>query len=1031
MEKPLNLLTKAIAALLVCCGLSISAFAQNRTISGTVVDSQNAPIIGASVMVANTANPIGDVTDVDGKFSLNVPNGSTLVVSFIGYSTVSVPVGDQTVFNIVLEEDAEYLEETVVIGYGVQKKSDVTGAIASVKSEDLANRTSLDPAQALQGKAAGVHIINASGAPGSESVIQIRGFSSNSKTTPLIIVDGLKVSSIDYLDPENIASMEVLKDAASAAIYGIEAGNGVILITTKTGQQNTSGKGEFFYNYQRSVQSLANMPELMNAREYMDYLILNGSATQEAFQYDGKTDTNWVEEMTEKGIMNRHTVGFRGGDKNGSLYVSLTAMDNDGIIVGDRDVYKRLTGQINADYKIKPWIQVGVTTSFERREARQVTEAVSTQISTLGSIMTMDPITPVIYTDPASVPGYVTDVLATDKGAYVPMSPNGDIYGVSVFCGSSRIWNPMVMRDKTDSNNKGFNVRGTAYVNFTPLKGLTITSRLGYRAGYSQSSTYNHEIYLNSQSNQSFSISGTSRNNLYYQWENFANYNTTIAKKHNISAMAGMSFQASESDFVTGNADKLSDYSENFRYLSSAINSSGMSVTGVPSESANLSYFGRIGYSYDNRYNIQANFRADAYDTSKLDKTNRWGYFPSISAGWNISNEKWMKNFAQKANISMLKVRTSYGINGNVNAIGSYQYASTVSKSSRSGYNLGDGAGWRGSVTPSTTLSNPNLAWETSRQLDLGLDLRMFRDKLAVTVDWYNKNTVDLITASTAPANTGATTVYINAGKVNNHGFEFEASWKDNIGDFSYGISGNFATLHNEVLEGTSADRVEGAKVWGSQAVTYFEAGYPLWYLRTMVVEGVDENGYAKYKDVDQDGVITANDTEMTGSGIPAATYGLTLNLAYKGFDFLVFGTGAAGAEMLFCLNRQDFAYGNTLREFYTEAWRPDNKTNFKYPRPDGSDTFYKISDIFVFDGSFFKIKQIQLGYSVPSKLLNKVKISRLRAYVSLDDWFTFTKYPGLDPEVSAYQSAANGIGVDYGSYPISKKLVFGVNISF
>ena len=344
MKKPLNLLTKAIAALLVCCGLSISASAQNRAIRGTVVDSQNVPIIGASVMVANTATPIGDVTDTDGKFNLNVPSGSTLVVSFIGYATVNVPVGDQTVFNIVLTEDTEYLEETIVVGYGVQRKSDVTGAIASVKSsdlenrtttdaipsvkaEDMANRTSLDPAQALQGKAAGVHIINASGAPGSESSIQIRGFSSNAKTSPLIIVDGLKVSSIDYLDPENIASMEVLKDAASAAIYGIEAGNGVILITTKTGQQSTSGKGEFFYNYQRSVQSLANMPELMNAREYMDYLILNGSATQEAFQYDGKTDTNWVEEMTENGIMNRHTVGFRGGDKNGSLYVSLTAMD--------------------------------------------------------------------------------------------------------------------------------------------------------------------------------------------------------------------------------------------------------------------------------------------------------------------------------------------------------------------------------------------------------------------------------------------------------------------------------------------------------------------------------------------------------------------------------------------------------------------------------------------------------------------------------------------------------------------------------
>ena len=314
MKKPLNLLTKAIAALLVCCGLSISASAQNRAISGTVVDSQNVPIIGASVMVANTATPIGDVTDVDGKFTLNVPAGSTLVVSFIGYATVNVPVGDQTVFNITLQEDSQFLEETVVIGYGVQRKSDVTGAIASVKDSDLENRTTADVAQALQGKAAGVQIINSSGAPGAASSIQIRGYSSNSKTSPLMIVDGLKVSDISYLDPESIASIEILKDAASAAIYGVEAGNGVVLVTTKSGDPKKKD-GRITYSFQNTFQNAARIPEVLNAKEYMDYMLLSGAAKGEsAFEYDGVTDINWADELLEQGYQRRHVVGFDGGN---------------------------------------------------------------------------------------------------------------------------------------------------------------------------------------------------------------------------------------------------------------------------------------------------------------------------------------------------------------------------------------------------------------------------------------------------------------------------------------------------------------------------------------------------------------------------------------------------------------------------------------------------------------------------------------------------------------------------------------------
>ena len=1024
-QKLLSCLTKTCLVLFLGC-LGVSLFAQTRSISGTVVDAQGAPIFGASVVVVGNAR-VGTVTNEDGTFSISAVNGATISVSCIGYATETFVVGSQQNYKITLNDDAEFLEETVVIGYGVQRKSDVTGAIASLKSEDLSNRTSTDAIQAMQGKAAGVQIVNFSGAPGSSSSIQIRGYSSNSKTSPLMIVDGLKVKSIDYLDPENIASMEILKDAASAAIYGVEAGNGVILITTKSGSA-TKGSGRVFYNFQQTFQSIAHLPEMMNAKEWMDYMKLAGAANDATLEYDGHTDTRWSDYMFETGRMSRHTVGFQGGNDRGNLYVSLTSLTNNGIISGDKDVFNRLTGQINADYQINKWIQIGVTASIVKSLSRSVSEAQAAGVSLMSSILTYDPITPWSYPENA-VPERIT--LWESQGYELPKDPaTGQYYGASVFAGNSLIWHPAVMRDRTDAETNGFNLNGTAFVNLTPIKGLTITSRLGYRAGYSVNHTYNYKLFVNPTENQSFSINARSTTNLYYQWENFANYNFTIAQKHNINVMAGMSFQKNTSDYVYGNATELKSYEPNFRYLSNAVNNSQMSISGTPTESANMSYYGRIGWSYGNRYNIQANFRADAYDTSKLDRTHRWGYFPSVSAGWTLSNEKFMSGFKSATGISFIKLRASWGINGNVNALGSYQYSSTLSMSG--GYNFGNG--WVDAVAPSSVLPNPDISWETSHQTDIGLDLRAFRDRLTVGIDWYNKDTHDLLTSTAAPANTGATTVYVNAGIVNNHGTEFEISWKDNIGDFSYGISGNLATVHNKVVKGTSKDRVDGTSRWSSLPITYFEEGYPLWYMRTFVVDHIDQaTGDAVYKDLDGNGKINGDDREMTGSGIPDFTYGITLNFGWKGFDLTVYGAGSQGNEMFFSMNRGDFFAQNTLREYYANAWQNASSTGYKYPRPNVSDNWIGMSDLRVYDASFFKIKQIQLGYNVPRKLLKKIALSSLRAYVSLDDWFTFTKYPGMDPETNAMGSSSNGsgLGIDFGSYPISRKLVFGVNVSF
>ena len=1029
-KKGLSFAIRFLAMMIAACVSLGYSYAQNRTIRGTVVDTGGEPVIGAAVTVVGNTR-IGAATDLNGAFSLNVPAGATISVESIGYKTQTFAVGNQSVFNVVLEEDTEMLEETVVIGYGVQKKSDVTGAIASLKSDDLQNRSSTDAIQAMQGKAAGVQIVNSSGAPGATSNIQIRGYSSNSKTTPLMIVDGLKVRSIDYLDPENIASMEILKDAASAAIYGVEAGNGVILITTKSGS-GMQGTGRVFYNFQHTVQNIARTLDVMNAKDWMAYMKLAGAATDETLDYDGHTDMFWPDYMFETGHMERHTVGFQGGNDRGNLYVSLTSLRNNGIITGDKDVYNRLTGQINADYKINKWLQVGVTTSLVKNTSRSVSESTAPGTNLMGSILTYDPITPWSYPDSA-VPERIR--LWEAQGLELPKDPaTGQYYGASVFAGNSLIWHPAVMRDRTDSETNGFNINGTAFVNLTPIKGLTVTSRLGYRAGYTVSHAYNPKIFVNPTENQSFSINARSTTTLYYQWENFANYNFTIAGKHNFNVMAGMSFQKNTSDYVYGNATELTSYAPNFRYLNNAVNNSQMSIQGQPSESANMSYYGRIGWSYGNRYNIQANFRADAYDTSKLDKNHRWGYFPSVSAGWTLSNEQFMAGFKEATGITFLKIRASWGINGNVNALGSYQYSSTLSVGGRAagGYNLG--SAYIDAVAPSSVLPNPNISWETSHQTDIGFDLRAFRDRLILGSDWYNKDTHDLLTSTSAPANTGATTVYVNAGQVNNHGIEIEMAWKDNVGDFSYGISGNLATVNNKVVKGTSKDRVEGTSRWSSLPLTYFEEGYPMWYLRTYILDHIDQQtGEALYKDLDGNGQINGDDREFVGSGIPDFTYGLTINLAWKGFDFTVYGAGSQGAELFYSVNRGDFFAQNTLKEFYHNAWQSPSSTGYKYPKPNVSDQYTGVSNLRVFDASFFKIKQIQLGYTVPRNIVKKIALSSLRAYVSLDDWFTFTKYPGLDPETSNMGASANGsgLGIDFGQYPISKKLVFGVNVSF
>lgn len=1001
---------------------SMVAVAQNPAlkINGVVLDSSLSPLAGAVVEVDGTL--IYALTDAKGQFTLNAYQGSSIKVSLLGYLTQKLTAKED--MKIILSDDVQMLEETVVIGYGVQRKSDITGAIASVKSTDLENRTVNNLAQSLAGKTSGVQVVTTSGRPGASGSIRVRGYSSNSNSiSPLYIVDGIQVSDIGYLDPNNIESVEVLKDAASAAIYGAQAGNGVILVSTKTGAGSSQGK--VFYDMQYSIESIGHAPEMMQSQEYINYMVEGGKLSLEDLRtyYDGHTNTNWINETFENGVYQKHTVGFMGGSNKGSIYVALSYLDNDGVVKGDKDFYNRLTSQVNADYKVKPWLKIGLTNSIEKYSYGSVSES-NYYGSVLGSALILDPLTPSYYTED-ELP--LNMQIARSNGYNLLTDADGKYYSVSQFIGGECA-HPLVRTATYEAKNGGMNVLGSFYGDFTPIKGLIVTSKFGYRLGYSNSSTYSFPYYMNIQNyNTKYSLSGTVSNNLSYQWDNYVNYLFDI-KGHHFNIMAGMSYMHAGSNYISGSGDQLKSYEPNFRYLSYLLSDCNDSVSGIESESANLSYFSRLGWSYKDRYMLQATFRADAFDSSKLSAKNRWGYFPSISAGWTISNEEFMSGVSRES-LSFLKLRGSWGINGNIGVLGGYPYTRSITVGGWA-YQYDDTGAFSYGSAPAG-LANPDLKWETSQQIDLGLDTRFLSDRLSLSLDWYNKNTNDLLISVTPPYETGATSVTMNAGKVRNYGVEAELSWKDSIGDLHYGISSNISVLRNKVtyLDPT-VSRISGQS-YHTSTVTMFETGYPVWYMYGYKFDHVDsETGNPVFEDINGDGQITADDKTEIGCAIPDLTYGLTLNLAYKGFDFTVFGSGVAGNDTWLLLYRSDYQKYNNLKLFYDERWT-ETRTNASRPRSGCVDEDkYYLSSATIFDGSYFKIKQIQLGYTLPNKLTRKASIENLRLYMSMDNWFTFTDYPGFDPE-SASMGATSGMGIDCGAYPVTRKLVFGLNLTF
>ena len=1000
--------------------MTATSFAQG--IKGTVIDENGEPVIGATVAdMSNTKN--ATITDFDGNFVINVKSGQTITISYIGYETQTVAAKNG--MTVRLQPDNKVLEEVVVVGYGVQKKSSVTGAISQVKPEDMENRTIANAQQALQGKTSGVQIISTSAAPGSSPTVRVRGYSSNKSSEPLYVVDGVRLSDISGIDPATIASMEILKDAASAAIYGAEAGNGVVLITTKKGK---AGQGKISYDFMWTDETLARIPQMLSAQEYKQYMLEGKLFTEDFFNanWDGKTDTKWTDVAFNHGHMQKHNLSFTGGNDRGNYYLALSYLKNDGIVKGDADVYKRLTATINGEYKIKDWLKVGTTNQVEKYDVRQVSTN-NEYGSLLTSVLMMDPLTPDTYGN--TLPQNLQ--MVQSMGKKFLQDENGNYYGVSQFYNGEQ-YHPMIMRDNGLSKNSGFNVTGSIYGDFTLIPHLTVTSRFGYRMSGARSSSTSLPFYGNAvQSRDYVGQSNTSSTTIYYQWENFANYMQTFGG-HTVSAMVGISFQDSSYDFVTGSLDPngedaLKKNDPLFYYLNYANASATKGISGETTSNTKYSYFGRLGYDFLGRYMLQASLRADAADLSKLSPKKRWGYFPAVSVGWTISEEPILQPL--KKVFDSLKFRASWGQNGSLSALSGYSYSTDIALGGL--YAFTPGIQYTQAAAPST-LGNDDLKWETSEQLNFGLDGILLGGRMTFGIDYFIKKTKDLLVWNTTPSLIiGGSTSPINAGNVENRGFEFELGWRDHIGDFNYGIRGNLSTLKNEVTYiDPSITRLAGS-TFHTYTITYFEQGFPVYYFRGFEFDKINpETGDPMFKDINGDKLVTNDDLTDIGNAIPDFTYGLTLTAAYKDFDLTVFGTGSYGNKIFNCINRPDYATSNKMKEvMFDNRWTPTNP-NGTVPRAGANDIEkYVDSSAMIYDGSYFKIKQIQLGYTLPKNLLSKVGISHTRVYASLDDFFTFSSYPGFDPEAAA--NATTGMGVDKGAYPTSKKVVLGFNIEF
>ena len=1021
--------------LLTLCTFSISAA---NSIKGVVKDAKtNEPLIGVTIQVEGSKS--GTITNINGGFSMDVPtSNSVIVVSYIGYISQKISATGKSDFIINLIEDNKNLDEVVVVGYGTKKKSLLTGATSSVTAADMTSSV-LRAEQALQGKAAGVTVTPQSGAPGSGMKVKIRGAGSNGSSEPLYIVDGMRTGDINFLAPSDIESMEVLKDAASSAIYGAEGANGVVLIKTKAGKK---GQAKIDLNVQFGTQSISKKPSMMNSKQYATFMTEGHAANFPGLPNPTNVDaigTNWLDQIAENAPSQSHSLTISGGSDKGTYMVSAGYDKQDGVIGGSKASFERITTRVNLSQEVKPWLEVGANIAFTNSKKSSITEDDGFN-GVINSALMMDPTTKPTYS-PTQLTTYMKGLIAA--GNTLLKDANGNYYGLSDnnFL-QGELMNPLIRMAIDKGIYTDNKLLTSQYLNLKPFKNFVFTSRVGLDLAFGNYNSWTPSYYANSRSlNTAANVTSNDQKWSTWLWENFASYNYKIGE-NNITIMAGMSAEKFSYTNLNTNSGKMIKEDDLFRYPDYVDSRKNDIIGGRKEVKSKNSYFGRVSYDYKGKYMLEGTLRRDG--SSLFGSKNKYGTFPSISGGWVASEE----SFWKMEKINFMKVRASWGQNGSLSNLGVDQYRSLITTT---GIEYPNGNNVLIPGAEPDLLANAELRWETSEQIDLGLDLKAFNSKLYFTFDAYRKVTKDLLTPSTPALSHGNDAPYWNAGEVTNTGLEFMVGYQDHKSDFTYDVNVNLSLMKNEVTGMNSAvTRIGGSSLPTLGNLTYMELGQPIYYFRGYQNDGIFKNQAqidawktankitdATYKPVPgdpivknnvDDGTISDKDMANIGSPHPDMIIGSNITLGYKNFDLNIFMQGSFGQENFLGFARADNAETNKLTKFYDNRWTAANNVA-SMPRAGYNGEYLYKSDLMVESGSYLKIRQIQLGYSIPKALAKKVLLSKARMFVSLNDYFTFSKYSGLDPEVGSQNNNAQGI--DFGIYPVSKKVLFGLSLSF
>ena len=1010
-----------------------------QSVSGVVVDAQNQPLPGVAVLVKGTTT--GTITDVDGKFTFeNIPNAAakTLEFSFIGYVTQQQLIGKSKEIRIVMQESTKQMDEVVVVGYGVQKKSLITGAISSVSAKDIDNKqlTRLD--DALQGMTSGVNVAQSSGAPGSEPTIRIRGITSINNSDPLYVVDGVVMNGgLEYLNPNDIASIEVLKDAASCAIYGARASNGVVLVTTKKGKLDSPIHVN--YNMQIGEQDVIKKVKMANATQYAELynesLLNDGSIPAFNNPTSLGVGTNWQNEIFSTAPYQSHSISVSGGSDKATYYVSAGYIDQKGIVAPSIAYNKRFSLSSNSSYKIGKYVTVGEYLDYTYEKSQTDLSTNSEFGGPLSSALNLDPLTPV----------YVNATVGSSYPQYALMAGNGMYYAISQYVGQEET-NPLAYI-QTQKGNYGWsdNMVGNAYIDVHPIKGLTIKSQINVKKAFWGYQSFTPLYYLNANNYNTNMVSqyGETDQNITWNWDNTIDYSKTIGK-HDFSVMLGTSAlqQNAGGLNVTYQGEPVTNYQDasfNFNLpqnqrLASAYNDQEYTMS---------SLFGRVNYNYDQKYLFTGILRRDG--SSKFGPSYHYGYFPSAQVGWIISHENF---FPQNSFVDNLKLRGSYGVVGNDMSLGFFQYQSIISGGGGNNYIFGPDQLAVGYST--TSPANPDLKWEQTTSFDGGFDAVLLKS-LTVTFDYYNKKTTGMLLAVQIPAFAGYTDQpWSNVGDLTNKGYEIEIGYKKQFGkDFRLSVNGNFAYNKNTVTYlGDGKQYLDGGATFqtASYPLTRTAVGQPfnafygfkelgVFHSQAEINNYKDKNsnliqpnakpGDFKWADINGDGTIDQSDRTFLGSPYAPYTYGATVTFGYKNWDFMVFGQGVWGNKIFQAYRRLDITTANYPIEA-VNAWTIANP-NSNYPRmsiQDPNNNFRNPSNFYLQNGAYFRVKTIQVGYTLPKMWMDAIGFNSMRIYGSISNLFTVTNYTGYDPEVGG-----SSYGIDRGIYPQARTFLIGVNV--